>query len=215
MGIFSRFMDIVNANINSILDKAEDPEKMLRLMIQEMEDTLIELKSNAAGSIAQKIKTERKKTETEATIERWQQRAILAIEKGKEDLAREALLEKKKLTEELSLIESQLEENARTIDSAKSEIETLEEKLTQAKAKLKIIKEKEERARAEEKAESLKRKNMSEHFAHMEEKIDRMNAWRDINSMESSDTEKKFSDLERDEDIEKELDELKKKAGRE
>ena len=141
MGIFSRFMDIVNANINSILDKAEDPEKMLRLMIQEMEDTLIELKSNAAGSIAQKIKTERKKTETEATIERWQQRAILAIEKGKEDLAREALLEKKKLTEELSLIESQLEENARTIDSAKSEIETLEEKLTQAKAKLKIIKE--------------------------------------------------------------------------
>lgn len=215
MGIFSRFMDIVNANINSILDKAEDPEKMLRLMIQEMEDTLIELKSNAAGSIAQKIKTERKKTETEATIERWQQRAILAIEKGKEDLAREALLEKKKLTEELSLIESQLEENARTIDSAKSEIETLEEKLTQAKAKLKIIKEKEERARAEEKAEALKRKNMSEHFAHMEEKIDRMNAWRDINSMESSDTEKKFSDLERDEDIEKELDELKKKAGRE
>ena len=141
MGIFSRFMDIVNSNINSLLDKAEDPEKMLRLMIQEMEDTLIELKSNAAASIAQKIKLERKAGETEATVSRWEQRAMLAIEKGKEDLAREALIEKKRVSEELEIIKTQLDEAEKTIDSSKDEIVTLEDKLTQAKGKLKILKE--------------------------------------------------------------------------
>ena len=118
MGIFSRFMDIVNSNINSLLDKAEDPEKMLRLMIQEMEDTLIELKSNAAGSIAQKIKLERKASDTEATVSRWEQRAMLAIEKGKEDLAREALIEKERST--FSFLESSLSSGGSSRESSPS-----------------------------------------------------------------------------------------------
>lgn len=214
MGIFSRFMDIVNSNINSLLDKAEDPEKMLRLMIQEMEDTLIELKSNAAASIAQKIKLERKLSDTEATVSRWEQRAMLAIEKGKEELAREALIEKKRVSEELELINRQLDEAEKTIDSSKNEIMTLEDKLTQAKGKLKILKEKEERARAEKRSEEMKRNDMNMHFQEMEEKIDRMNAWADLNSTAKSATEDKFADLERDEEIEKELAALREKAGK-
>ena len=81
MGIFSRFKDIVNSNINSLLDKAEDPEKMLRLMIQEMEDTLIELKSNCASMMAEGIRKEKKLDEAKKTLSRWENRAILAIEK--------------------------------------------------------------------------------------------------------------------------------------
>ena len=214
MGIFSRFMDIVNANINSLLDKAEDPEKMLRLMIQEMEDTLIELKSNTAASIAQKIKLERKLEEIKATVSRWEQRAMLAIERGKEDLAREALIEKKRVSEELEIVNNQLAEAHKTIDSSKNEIVTLEDKLTQAKGKLKILKEKEERARAEKRSEELKRHDMNMHFQEMEEKIDRMNAWADLNNTTKSATEDKFADLERDEEIERELEELRAKAGK-
>ena len=214
MGIFSRFMDIVNSNINSLLDKAEDPEKMLRLMIQEMEDTLIELKSNAAASIAQKIKLERKLDETKATVSRWEQRAMLAIERGKEELAREALIEKKRVSEELELVGNQLEEAMKTIESSKNEIVTLEDKLTQAKGKLKILKEKEERARAEQRSEEMKRRNMNMHFQEMEEKIDRMNAWADLNNTTPNATEDKFADLERDEEIERELDELRSKVGK-
>lgn len=213
MGIFSRFMDIVNSNINSLLDKAEDPEKMLRLMIQEMEDTLIELKSNTAGYIAQKIRTERRIDETKSLLVRWQQRAQLAMEKGKEDLAREALIEKKKIMGELELLEEQLKENLLTIDSAKNEISTLEEKLVQAKGKLKVLKEKEERARAERDAENIKRRSMSEHFSDLEDRIDRMNAWKDLQGEEIGSTEKKFAEMEKDEEIERELEELRKKAG--
>ena len=87
-------MDIINANMNALLDKAEDPEKMLRMMIQEMEDTLIELKSSCASAMAESAKLERNIKEAKEAEERWEKRAILAVSKGKEDLAREALSEK-------------------------------------------------------------------------------------------------------------------------
>ncbi len=101
MGVFSRFLDIVNANINALLDKAEDPEKMIRLMIQEMEDTLIELKSSAAAKMATLAKSKREYNEFEEEMKRWQARAELAISKGREDLAREALLAKRQISERL------------------------------------------------------------------------------------------------------------------
>ena len=88
MSIFTRFKDIVNSNINSLLDKAEDPEKMLRLMIGEMEDTVIDLKTTTAARMAEAIRVEKKMEEAKATVERWQQRSELAIEKGKDDMAR-------------------------------------------------------------------------------------------------------------------------------
>ena len=81
MSIFTRFKDIVNSNINSLLDKAEDPEKMLRLMIGEMEDTVIDLKTTTAARMAEAIRSEKKVDEAKATVDRWQARAELAIER--------------------------------------------------------------------------------------------------------------------------------------
>ena len=112
MGIFTRFMDIVNSNINALLDKAEDPEKMLKLMIQEMEDTIIELKSACASRMADEIRTEKMAKDAEASVDRWHNRAVLAIEKGMEDLAREALLEKKNASEKTDRIKEGLAEIA-------------------------------------------------------------------------------------------------------
>ena len=99
MGIFTRVRDIISANINSMLDKAEDPEKLVKLMIREMEDTLIEVKANCAGSMAQKKKIQREIEAMLGHAKTWDNKAQLAISKGREDLAREALVEKRRFVE--------------------------------------------------------------------------------------------------------------------
>lgn len=210
MGIFSRFKDIVNANINTLLDKAEDPEKMLRLMVQEMEDTLIELKSNCASMMAEGIRKEKKLEEVKKTLTRWENRAVLALEKGREDLAREALVEKRNIQSEIDSLKEQLKDNINAVEESKTEMETLEAKLKETKEKLSILKEKKERAEMERKANDAMRGNVNAHFDAMEERIDRMTSWNDLNRKEKS-TEDKFKEFEKDDEIERELAELKKR----
>ena len=213
MGIFSRFMDIVNSNINSILDKAEDPEKMLRLMIQEMEDTLIELKSSCAGLMADAIRQEKTLAETEKAIQRWQNRAVLAVEKGREDLAREALIEKKKFVEELEAKKDTLLSMTKQADNAKEEIAQLEDKLTDAKRRLKALKEKELEAERERQANQRRSMNLNSKFDAMEERIDRQSAWNEVQKPGKS-AEDKFAELEAEDEIDRELEALRKELGK-
>ena len=95
MGIFTRFRDIISSNINAMLDRAEDPEKLIKLMIREMEDTLVEIKASCAGVMAERKKAQRQLEDIEAREKYWEDKAGLAVNKGRDDLAREALIEKR------------------------------------------------------------------------------------------------------------------------
>ena len=180
MGIFSRFKDIVGSNINSMLDKAEDPEKMIRLMIQEMEETLVELKSSCAAIMADKKSTEREIAELDSMAEKWRQRAELAIDKTREDLAKEALIEKNRY---LQKIES-LKENASRYDdlimNAQNDIEQLESKISSARAKQQVLTKRQIRARQSLRTRKEIRKadgsDVIQRFEAYEYKIDRLEA---------------------------------------
>lgn len=133
MGIFSRFTDIVNSNLNSILDKAEDPEKIIRLMIQEMEDTLVEVRSSAARAIADKKEITRKLSAVEAEASDWQKKAELALDKGREDLAKAALAEKAVSLKSVDALREQQTALAEGLEKLNDDIASLVAKLADAK----------------------------------------------------------------------------------
>ena len=210
MSIFTRFKDIVNSNINSLLDKAVDPEKMLRLMIGEMEDTVIDLKTTTAARMAEAIRSEKKVDEAKATVERWQARAELAIEKGKDDLAREALVEKKHAQEVYERALENISSLKKSVEEGKEEIRTLEDKIKAAKDKLATLQR--EQARAQERRDSSV--NLNARFEEMENRINRMNAYNDLSKKsEEKSAEEKFSEMEKNDEIEAEIERIKKEKG--
>ena len=210
MSIFNRFKDIVNSNINSLLDKAEDPEKMLRLMIGEMEDTVIDLKTTTAARMAEAIRSEKKVDEAKATVDRWQARAELAIEKGKDDLAREALMEKKHAQEVYERALENISSLKKSVEEGKEEIRTLEDKIKAAKDKLASLQR--EQAKAQERRDSSV--NLNARFEEMENRINRMNAYNDLSKKsEEKSAEEKFSEMEKNDEIEAEIERIKKEKG--
>ena len=139
MGIFSRMTDIINSNINALLDQAEDPEKMIRLIIQEMEDTLVEVRSSSARVLADRKAAARRLEQVQAEADSWEQKAMLAISKGREDLARAALQEKHEIEDEVAAVEAELKATDEHIEQLNHEVAQLQQKLSDAKAKQKAL----------------------------------------------------------------------------
>jgi phage shock protein A len=214
MGIFTRFRDIVSSNINAMLDKAEDPEKLIRLMIREMEDTLIEIKASCAGVMAGSKKVEHELEAVRSRIAYWEEKAPLAVSKGRDDLAREALLEKRKSVERVIVLEQELAEHNAIIEAYQEDIQQLEDKLRGAKEKQRILVQRHIHANGKRRAqEDIRRMDSQEamfKFEDFEGRIERMEAEADLVNFGARPTlEEELESLGTDEEIEKELEALK------
>jgi phage shock protein A len=139
MGIFSRMTDIINSNLSALLDHAEDPKKMIRLIIQEMEETLVEVRSSSARIIADKKTALRKFEQLQAHAQEWEDKAALALEKDREDLARAALQEQANLSEEALHMSAELDAADEHLAHLSKEVSQLQAKLNDAKAKQKTL----------------------------------------------------------------------------
>jgi phage shock protein A len=222
MGIFTRFRDIISSNLNAILDRAEDPEKMVRLMIVEMEETLIEIKSACAGVMADQKKLDRQLGDVRAQLADWESKARLAVTKGREDLAKAALVEKRKYAERETAIAGELERIKTTVTSFQNDITQLETKLQDARDKQRSIIQRRAAAVAKQQVNAgVRRVDTSEAFMKFEayeNNIDRMEAdarMTDSLRPKGRSLQDEFTQLEHDEEIEGELQRLKKElAGR-
>ena len=203
MNVFTRFVDIINSNINSLLDQAEDPEKMTKMYINKIEDTIVEIRTNCSSVLATKARVERSMTEIEAQVYRWNERAEKAAKKNLDELAIEALSEKKKSMVKLDEYKSQIEKYDTMIRGYREDIEKLEEKLAAAREKYEKIK-----AQADLDRETKKAEKGFDRYDRMEERIDRMTAERQARQA-TVDAERKFREMEEAEELQKELDELK------
>ncbi|EGQ7638774.1 phage shock protein PspA [Vibrio cholerae] len=215
MGIFSRFADIVNSNISALLDKAEDPEKMIRLIIQEMEDTLVEVRTNSAKAMADKKELARKVGSIEQQLEDWQNKATLALTKQREDLARAALIEKQKLQHVLKGLHTEQTLVEETIEKLTGEIGKLETKITETRAKQQALAIRSQAASHRRDVQRHLHAGRTEEamakFEQFSRKVDELEAEADLyaQSGQARSLEQEFAELQAQDEIEKELNKLK------
>ena len=220
MDIFTRFSDIVNSNINAILDKAEDPEKIIRLMIQEMEDTLVEVRSAAARSIADKKDLNRKIEALDREKADWEGKAELAMRKGREDLAKAALVEKSRVSSAVDLLKEDYLAVDEGLAKLNEDIARLESKLEDAKARQKSLlarhKTASSRLAARKKIHDYKIDDAMVRFEAYTRRIDdvegRVEAY-DLGL--PKDLNHEFAGLEAEESVNKELNALKERVAAE
>ena len=216
MGIFTRFRDIISSNLNAMLDKAEDPEKLIRLMIREMEDTLVEIKASCAGVMAERKKAERQLEGITGRSAYWEEKAGMAVQKGRDDLAREALHEKRRYTRRIDVLESEITDLNQLVEQYQDDIRQLEEKLKNARNKQRMLTQRHIHAKRKRQAqEDIRRMDSSEvvrKFDDFEGRIERMESEADlVNYGRRTTLEEELDKLNLDDEIEKDLEKLKGK----
>ena len=219
MGIFSRMGDIINSNLNAMIDKAENPEKIARLIIQEMEDTLVEVRTDAARNIAERKELSRKAEGYTAKAGEWAGKAELALNKDREDLARGALQAKQQaehmaevVTREISILDD-------AVAKADGDLAKLQSKLDEAKAKHKALMMRAGVAKGQIRMRTVMTDNKVEdalaRYERMERKVDELEAHVEAFDLGSGESlESQFAQLEADDAIEEELAALKASIGK-
>ena len=219
MGIFSRLTDIVNSNLNALLDRAQDPEKIIRLIIQEMEDTLVEVRSSAVRSIAERKELERRAGQLRREHDDWERKAELAITKGREDPAKGALHAKARVSHTLQEIETQLAHLADALAHQNEDIGKLQAKLADAKARERTIVARHKTASSRLKVRAqLYDDRIGDAFARFEQveraldevegKVEAYDLGRGKKGLKEE-----FADLEADSGVQEELEKLKSRLG--
>lgn len=215
MSIFSRLTDIINSNISSLLDKAEDPAKMIRLVIQEMEETLVEVRSTMARVIADKKELGRRREKLQRQADDWQQKAELALHKGREDLAKAALTERSAVKDAIEVVDADTQRLDESLDKLGSEIEQLQAKLNDARLRQKSMLLRHTTTRTRQTVNSkLHDSNIDEvinRFDYYERKIDIMEGEIEADGIGRRGVAAEFAALEKENKVEQELEALKSK----
>jgi len=218
MGIFTRITDILSANLNSMLDNAENPEKMVNQLIREMEDTLVEVKSNAARVIADRKTLERHISYLKNDQLEWEKKAELAVSKGRDDLATLALQEKLKKQNDEDKLKSEMASTEAAIDKFKEDISKLEAKMKEAKAKKKSLimrrQAAENRRNIQNKLHRASNNSALQKFEQFERRIESLEGEVDAFDSKNPDLEAEFEKLENEDLINKELATLKARMGK-
>lgn len=214
MSVFKRIKDIVNSNINSLLDKTEDPKKMLKLMISEMEEAVIDLKASISAKMADLKTIEKRAGEAEKAVSRWQERVELAVVKGSDEMAKEAIKERKAFEELLKETKNQETILKSEVEEGKKELEEFGNKILEAKEKLKAIPPKKTEVKVKEERKKIIPPKTTR-FEEMENRINRLEAYRELSAKkeeikkEEKSAEEKIEELE----IEDEIARIKREKG--
>jgi phage shock protein A len=214
MGLFDRLWRVIRANINSLVGAAEDPEKILEQAVMDMQEDLVQLRQAVAGAIAAQKRTERQCSQAESTAAEWYQRAQLALQKGEENLAREALTRKKSYQETATAMKATLGQQNAVVTQLKENMRALESKISEAKSKKDMYIARARSAKASEKLQemmgNLNTGSALSAFERMEEKVIQLESRSEaIAELGTNDLEKKFLSLEGAEDVDSELAAMK------
>ena len=214
MGLFDRISRVVRANLNDMVSKAEDPEKVLEQSIIDMQEDLIQLRQAVAQAIASQKRTEQQFNQNQSQANSWQQRAQLAMQKGDENLAREALVRKKSYVETANTLQAQLNGQSTQVDQLKRSLIALEGKISEAKTKKNMLKARAQAAKAQEQLQSavnnIGTSSAMAAFERMEEKVLNAEARAQAaGDLAGADLENQFAQLESSSGVDDELAALK------
>lgn len=214
MGLFDRLSRVVRANLNDLVSKAEDPEKILEQAIIDMQEDLIQLRQAVARSIATQKKTEQQYNKNISEANSWQQRAQLALQKGDENLAREALVRKKASSDAAGTLKGQLDQQVGQVDTLKRNLIALEGKISEAKTKKDMLKARAQAAKANEQLQTtigrMGTGSAMSAFERMEEKVLEIEARsQSAYELTGSNLDSQFAALESGSDVDDELAAMK------
>ncbi|MEH2323236.1 MAG: PspA/IM30 family protein [Nostoc sp.] len=214
MGLFDRIRRVVSSNLNDLVNKAEDPEKMLEQAILEMQEDLVQLRQGVAQAIASQKRSEKQYNDAQNEINKWQRNAQLALQKGDENLARQALERKKTYTDSSASLKTSLDTQSTQVESLKRNLIQLESKISEAKTKKEMLKARITTAKAQEQLEGMVRgmntSSAMSAFERMEEKVLMQEARAQAGQeLAGADLESQFARLEGSSDVDDELAALK------
>jgi phage shock protein A len=217
MSIFSRMSDIIDANLNALLDKAEDPEKMVRMIVQEMEETLVEVRTTSARTIADKKELVRRRDWFSEEAQEWERKAEVAIRKGREDLARGALVEKNKAAESVDAVDHEMVLLDETLAKLSDDTAALQAKIKDAKSRQHAIilrgKAAKSRLGVRRQLHETNIDDAIQRFEHYERKIDDLEGQVEAYDLGRRTLSDEIDELEGDEAIDAELASLKARIG--
>jgi len=218
MSVLNRMRDLISANLNAMLDRAEDPEKMVNEYLRQLNENLYEAKTNVAAAMADETKLHNKMVQYQAEAEQWQLKAEAALRAGEEELARQALARKLQAQKLADSYKQQYEQQDQQVEELQDALVKLESRIAEAKAKRDLIIAKKNRAETQETIQRTVRGLSSsaamEKLGRLEERVDdRLAHAEAMARLERGTLEARFEDLATNQELDHEMEELRRKIG--